>query len=81
MHRLPPTQRPPFTNLSEHVFVTVIPVRQAKLLLIIETQYNRGHAACSRCVVNQLRAAEEGRVERFDCTGAGRLSYGGVSLS
>lgn len=59
-HSLPPTQRPPFTNLNWHVFITVFPVRRAKLLLIIETQYNRGHAACSRCVVNQSRAAGGG---------------------
>lgn len=61
-HSLSPTQRPPFTNLNWHVFITVIPVKRAKLLLIIETQYNRGHAACSRCVVNQSRAAEGGEV-------------------
>lgn len=57
--RLCPTQRPPFTKLNRCIFITVIPVRGAKLLLIIETQYNTGHAACSRCVVNQSRAAQE----------------------
>lgn len=61
--RLCAAQRPPFTKLNRCIFITVIPVRGAKLLLIIETQYNTGHAACSRCVVNQSRAAQEGRGE------------------
>lgn len=75
-----PHKDPLFTNVNRRVFINVIPVKRAKFLLIIETQYNRGHAACSRCVLNQSRAEEGG--ERFDCTGAGGLCLkGGGSLS
>lgn len=77
-HSLPPTQRPPFTNLNWHVFITVFPVRRAKLLLIIETQYNRGHAACSRCVVNQSRAAGGGRPDCMAFTPAHCSVAGGA---
>lgn len=50
------------------------------MLWIIETQYSTGHAACSRCVVNQSRAApEEGG--SVDGTGAGGLSDWGFQLN